>query len=125
MIKPYLKSSGKVKKEKKPRKQKTEKQKLQEEADKLYQELGRLSNSECLVCRGEYSCLHHYFPKSTSTALRYDLDNGIPICAKCHLRIHANPSPETTNRINQIKGFKWLQELTFNKQNFQIGRAHV
>jgi len=121
MIKPYSKDNGKIpKSENKPRKKKTEKQKLQAEADKLYQEFGRLANNGCLVCPGEYSCLHHYFPKSTSTALRYDLDNGIPICAKCHCKIHSNPSPETINDINHIKGEEWLQELTWKKQNIQV-----
>lgn len=120
VIKPYSKKNGAIPKEPKKRKQKTEKQKLQDKADKLYQEFGRLSNNECLVCSGEYSCLHHYFPKSTSTPLRYDIDNGIPICAKCHLRIHANPSPETNNDINHIKGEEWLQELTWKKQNLKV-----
>ena len=120
MIKPYSKESGRIPKEKKKRKQKTEKQKLQNKGDKLYQEIGRLSNSKCLICGGEYSCLHHYFPKSTSTPLRYDFDNGIPICARCHCKIHSNPSPETNNDINHIKGEEWLQELTWKKQNTSV-----
>lgn len=120
VIKPYSKKNGAIPKEPKKRKQKTEKQKLQDKADKLYQEIGRLSNSECLICRGEYSCLHHYFPKSTSTTLRYDLENGIPICQKCHCFIHSNPSPEKLNDINHIKGDEWLQELTWKKHNIEV-----
>ncbi|MEI6529656.1 MAG: hypothetical protein WCN88_04685 [Candidatus Falkowbacteria bacterium] len=116
MITPYLKSSGKVKKEKKPRKQKTEKQKLQEEADKLYQEVGRELNDSCLICGGEYSCLHHFIRKSQSTALRYDLENGIPICHICHCRIHTGQDSSTTARIVLIKGIQWFEMIDARKR---------
>lgn len=53
---------------------------LQKKADKLLQEKGREKYSKCEVCGGKMSCLHHFFPKSTASALRYDWDNLIPIC---------------------------------------------
>lgn len=93
------------------------KAKLQRKADKLYQEIGRKLNNKCLICSGEYSCLHHYFPKSTCSALRYNLDNGIPICSKCHCRIHSSDDPTINNRIRDIKGEEWLRELEDIKKN--------
>lgn len=111
MITPYLKSAGKVKKEKTST--------LRNKADKLFQELGRLHYSDCLVCGKEYSCLHHYFPKSTSTALRYDFENGINLCQGCHFSLH-NSNPAIQNTINEVKGEEWLKELTWRKHNLTV-----
>ncbi len=96
------------------------KKKLQNKADKLYQEIGRALNDKCIICGGEYSCLHHYFPKSTCSALRYNIKNGIPICAKCHLRIHSSDDPTINNKIRDINGDKWLRELETIKRNIFV-----
>ncbi len=92
---------------------------LRNKADRLYQELGRKMNSECIVCGKPMSCLHHYFPKSTSTPLRYDIDNGIALCQGCHLSLH-NSNPVIQNKINEVKGKKWLEELTKKKYSLQV-----
>jgi 5-methylcytosine-specific restriction endonuclease McrA len=110
-VEPYLKSAGKIKKEKTST--------LRNKADKLYQELGRLNYKDCLICGGEYSCLHHYHPKSTSTALRYDLENGINICAGCHLKHHTG-NPDIQNTINSIKGLDWVEEMEWRKFNIKV-----
>jgi len=89
--------------------------KLRATADKLYQEVGRKNYEQCLICKRPMSCLHHYYPKSTSSALRYDMFNGIPICAGCHFS-HHNGNPEIHNRINEIMGQDWLDELRRRKQ---------
>lgn len=60
---------------------------LRNKADRLYQELGRLLFNKCF-CGKEYSNLHHHIPKSRSSNLRYDLENGVPICAGCHFQHH-------------------------------------
>lgn len=83
--------------------------------DKLIQEMGREIYDGCLICKGEYSCLHHYFPKSTSTILRYDWKNLIPICASCHFS-HHNGNPEIHNKVNKIMGEEWLEELTAKRK---------
>jgi len=84
---------------------------LEKNADRLYQEVGRSLYNKCLICGGEYSCLHHFFPKSTSSALSYDIDNGIPICVKCHCRIHSSDDPTNNIIIISAKGEKWLKDL--------------
>jgi len=91
--------------------------KLQKKCDKKYQEIGRMLYSECLICGGEYSCLHHYYPKSTCAALRYNLKNGIPICVKCHCRLHSSDDPTINNAILRKMGFIWLDELETIKRN--------
>lgn len=86
-------------------------------ADRLYQEIGRRKYSSCLVCQKPMSCLHHYYPKSSAGNLRYNLDNGIPLCAGCHFR-HHNGFPEIQNQINFIMGDSWLSNLKAEKRNF-------
>ena len=79
-------------------------------ADKLLQEIGRKKFSECLVCGQPMSCLHHYYPKSSAGNLRYNWLNLIPICQGCHFR-HHNGFPEIHNKVNEVRGEKWLKEL--------------
>ena len=91
---------------------KGEKERLQKKADKLYQELGRLTYTECLICGGTYSCLHHFILKSQSFALRYHIENGIPICNKCHCSIHQGQNSEIVGQIIAIKGLYWFKRLS-------------
>jgi len=99
---------------KKQKKQTTQQKisRLKKKCDKLYQEIGRKENKYCLVCCGKYSCLHHYFPKSISSNLRYDLENGIPICVKCHYKIHKVNDPRINRNILKFKGDEWHKRLT-------------
>lgn len=84
-------------------------------ADKAIQEWGRQTYTSCLVCGRPMSCLHHYYPKSVSSALRYDKNNLIPICQGCHFS-HHNGNPEIHNIINRKKGEGWLKKLKENKE---------
>jgi len=90
--------------------------KLRKKADRLLQELVRSLYDTCLICPKPLSCGHHYFPKSTSASLRYDMENIIPLCAGHHLRHHCG-DPEVHNRINEIKGEEWLEDLRIKKRN--------
>ena len=85
-------------------------------ADRLMQEWGRKTYRKCMVCGRDICCLHHYFPKSKSSSLRYDEDNLIPICNPCHLQHHTG-NPEIHNTINEIKGEDWLRRLRKKKEN--------
>jgi len=86
-------------------------------ADRLYQEIGRKKYDSCIVCGNPVSCLHHYFPKRSAGNLRYNFDNGIPLCQSCHFR-HHNGFPEIQNAINFMKGDEWLNRLREEKKNF-------
>ena len=87
---------------------------LRNRADRLCQENGRHKYKTCLICDNPISCLHHYFPKSMSSALRYDEDNLIPLCSYHHFS-HHNSNPEVHNLVNSILGDKWLKDLTKKK----------
>jgi 5-methylcytosine-specific restriction endonuclease McrA len=83
---------------------------LRNKADRLLQELGMSLYQKCLVCNKKMSCLHHFYPKSKSANLRYDLDNCIPICNSCHLQHHTgNPDIHATV-INKL-GKDWYKKL--------------
>lgn len=81
-------------------------------ADKQMQQTGRIIYEDrgCLICGGKYSCLHHFYPKSQTTYLRYNWKNLIPICAKCHFA-HHNGDPEIHASVIRIKGDEWFEKL--------------
>jgi len=92
---------------------------LRNKADKLMQELGRQLNESCLICSKPMVCMHHYYPKSTSSALRYDFTNLIPICHGCHCSHHGG-NPEIHNEVNRIKGEEWIEELECKKRTLTV-----
>lgn len=92
-------------------------------ADKLYQEVGKLKNKSCLICGGEYNCLHHFFTKGSSSALRYDFENGIPICVSCHIKIHKRQDPSMIATILEKKGEDWYKKL--NQKRWKPFKANI
>jgi hypothetical protein len=66
------------------RRKRTEKQILQEKADRLWSVAVRDDwNNQCAAC-GRSTCeAHHLIPRQHQTT-RYDLRNGIALCAHCH-----------------------------------------
>ena len=93
------------------------KTRLRNKADRLYQEIGRTLYKKCLVCGQPYAALHHFIPKSASSALRYNLSNGIPLCHKHHCRIHSSDDPFLVTEILKIKGADWYDELCTIRRN--------
>jgi len=78
--------------------------KLKIEADKLLQMVYRSRLSHCAICMRPKDTMHHYVPKSVSSNLRYDERNLVPICTKCHCRIHSSPDPEPGNSLRDYLG---------------------
>lgn len=95
------------------------KAKLRKKADRLLQEVCRklYSKKGCEICGGEYSCVHHFTPKSCSNTLRYDFNNLIRICASCHFRHHSSNDPRIHAEILNIKDKDWYDELEFKRNN--------
>ena len=79
--------------------------------DKRLQEKGKLLYPKCEVCGGHMNCLHHFYPKSVSSRLRYDWDNLIPICNGCHMRHHQAGDPRIHNTVIKNRGANWLSLL--------------
>lgn len=85
-------------------------------ADKTMQEWGRNEYDSCEVCGRQMSCLHHFFPKSTASALRYEPDNLIPICNTCHYQHHTKSDPRIHATIIENRGIEWYQNLKRKKE---------
>ena len=84
---------------------------LRKQADKLFQENGLKNNPSCEVCGKPAEVIHHYTPKSVSSALRYYTPNGIKLCNGCHMRLHRSGDPEYNNKIVAKRGKFWLADL--------------
>jgi len=103
----------------KPSKQSAKIARLRKKADKLfYQVVMAKNNGICEVCGAMASTAHHFVFKSQSAELRYDTRNGIPICLKCHFRIHSLGDAEIVNNIIRKRGQKWADELFKVKNHF-------
>lgn len=90
----------------------------QKKCDKVLQELGRKKYKECEVCGKPISCLHHFFPKSISSRLRYEWDNLIPICVSCHFQHHTSYNPSIHATIIIKRGQEWYDRLNNIKRDY-------
>lgn len=85
-------------------------------ADRALQNYITSTYKKCELCGKEVSCGHHFFPKSSSSALRYEELNIIPVCVGCHLGFHSNKSAEFIGRIISKRGNDWFQSLVDKKR---------
>ena len=88
------------------------KNKLEKEANELWKQLAlKKWGYVCVACGEPADCFHHFVLKSRSVLLRFNVDNAIPICRKCHYNIHHSYDPlvrhETIEAIKIAKGEKW------------------
>lgn len=100
-------------------------QKLRNECDHLFQEIGRLKFPKSLISSSATQVIHHYIPKSVSSALRYDWDNAIPLTTQEHARIHLSEDPTIENVILFEKGGeKWFNQLSAKgRQYHKVNKA--
>lgn len=99
--------------------------KLRNKCDRKLQEAGREVYDKCLVCGKPMSCLHHFFPKSGSAALRYHWENLIPLCQNCHFSHHSKSSAEIHVEVIKIKGMDWYDKLQYKKNNTTIKESQT
>lgn len=98
------------------RKEKTEKQLLEDKAMKLWK-------LACLLMWGNKSIIsgkpanvfHHFIPRSRSRLLKYDPKNGVPLTNKEHYAIHFSKSPNKIYRmvkkIRKKRGKTWCKYI--------------
>lgn len=84
-------------------------------ADKAMQEHYRAKNLACEYCGKPAQTMHHFFPKSRASALRYHEPNLIPICNGCHFA-HHNGDPRIHAKIIEKRGMKWYKDLLKKKE---------
>jgi 5-methylcytosine-specific restriction endonuclease McrA len=87
---------------------------IRNKCDKLLTPIIKAMHPNCLLhggsCAGVTQVGHHHIKKSQSSALRYDLDNIIPLCTSCHMMLHQNESKWVTILIEK-KGMEWALNL--------------
>ena len=93
---------------------------LRNKCDRMMQEYMRNKNPQCIICGSPTSCHHHFHPKSSCSALRYDEDNLIPLCNSCHIGFHSNRSAEMTTKLIGIKGQQWADDLLEKKKTLSV-----
>lgn len=95
---------------------------MRNKADKLLTPIIKKMHPQCLLCGGETQVAHHHVHKSKSTRLRYEIDNLIPLCHECHIRLHMNES-FWASKIVTIKGMDWFRRV--EKMGQEIVKADI
>jgi hypothetical protein len=96
--------------------------KAEAEADKLLQELVHKLKPKCEICGEPTQTGHHLVEKSRSNRLRYEMENIVAVCKRCHFFIHNRAGKFQLNNslracrilmgvIKQRGGIKWLEKL--------------
>jgi 5-methylcytosine-specific restriction endonuclease McrA len=85
---------------------------IEKEADAIWREKVLDKNLyACEICLSQADQAHHFFPKGQNGHLRYDIDNGIPICRSCHFKHHSTYNPTIHGTIIKKRGTKWYKNL--------------
>lgn len=89
--------------------------------DTQFQQEGKEKYKLCLLCNEPVNCMHHFIHKSQSRKLRFEIKNAVPVCKKCHLRIHARNNPidiwKMTEKMQEIWGQDWKEFILQNLNN--------
>ena len=96
---------------------------VRNKADALLTPIIKAAFPRCLLCSGETQVAHHFVHKSQSTRLRYEFDNLIPLCHKCHQALHHNEG-FYASRIVAYKGVVWFQNLEKIKREIVKADVH-
>jgi hypothetical protein len=93
----------------------TERKKREIKIDKAYQnffrEVCKEGDIPCEVCGEPMELIHHYEEKSQCVNLRYNPINFIPVCKKCHFKIHFISASIPYGIINFKRGKKWFDKI--------------
>gem|GEM_PF-1225468 len=93
---------------------------MRNKCDKLLTPIVKAMHPNCMLqkaqlCEGMTQCAHHHILKSKSTALRYELENLIPLCNRCHMLLHSHESYYSSILV-QRKGLEWFESLENKKE---------
>ena len=92
------------------------KNKLEKEAKEIWKQRAlKKWGTKCLACGEPADVFHHFIPKSRSVLLRFSVENAIPICSKCHYKIHFSSKPTEIHRIveeiRRARGKDWCDYI--------------
>lgn len=86
---------------------------MEKELDRLFQEYSK--GKRCKYCKRPAECIHHIIEKSRSFLLRWDLQNAMPVCIRCHNLIHTGKIKTEKNTYLKNNENKSLKEYLLNK----------
>ena len=89
----------------------TKKQQLRKQGDELWRFAVIKKWGQDCVCGDPAAQAHHNWYKGSYGHLRYNLDNGVPLCMKHHFIIHHRDPKEVEEMIREYRGEKWYQDL--------------
>jgi hypothetical protein len=100
--------------------------KLQKEADKLMQEVGKLQYPVSIISGKKTEVIHHLVSKSVSAILRYDWENLIPLTNAEHCRLHQSGDPAIEMEIVEKRGgIGWFKELRLKgRKSIKVNRNY-
>ena len=100
---------------------------LRETADRLWFVAVRKKNFPfiCKSCNKTAQQIHHFYPKGSYSDLRYDLDNGVPLCMGCHFRLHHVSDPAINEAIKENMGTRWSNRLSAKAKDCRINVGAV
>lgn len=83
-----------------------------DKADRALQDWFRATykGKKCEVCNAPFQVMHHHNEKSKSNAGRYDHDNLIFLCHKCHSKITFGDN-NIVATYSQKRGKEWLDRM--------------
>lgn len=101
---------------------------MRNKCDKLLTPIIKAQHPYCLLraaelCAGETQVAHHHVLKSKSTRLRYEIENLIPLCHRCHSLLHSHET-YWSSRIVELKGMDWWKELSAKKDEMVKADVH-
>lgn len=90
--------------------------KYEDKLDRLYPQLGH--NKRCACCGASAEHIHHIIPRANKL-LRWDVNNLLPLCSKCHQRIHEHKqqlilSPKRREYLEYMKNVDFKDFLLAN-----------
>jgi len=106
------------------------KKQLARKAERLWKKVALLKwGDRCLVCGKPASTFHHFIPRSRSLVLKYDVENAIPICTKCHYKIHFSSNPvevaEIVDLIKKKRGEEWVDYIDEKRKILSHGLNNI
>lgn len=104
---------------------KNNKKHLRKIADRLYiLAVLKKKGDRCEICGREAVTVHHFIPKSRSEAVRYDIENGVPVCNGCHKKIHSW-DPHLSGIVVLKRGEDWYFSLLRRSSMVVSGRVTI
>lgn len=86
------------------------KKRLRSVADQLWFEKNLKEN--CEVCSSPvYLQVHHFYYKSSYGHLRYDNNNAVTLCRKCHFVLHHQDPKKVEEKIIDARGKVWHRRI--------------